>query len=46
MNKITNLLMVLTIALIQALPAHAVLKEKDLAQTLSVLRLELEQSYR
>lgn len=46
MNKITTLLMVLAVALIQALPAHAVLKEKDLAQTLSVLRLELEQSYR
>lgn len=45
MNKIIKLMTVCAIVLMQVLPAHAVLKEKDLAQTLSVLRLELEQSY-
>lgn len=38
-------IILLAAMLFSATSAHAVLKEKDLAQTLSVLRLELEQSY-
>ena len=38
-----KLIFLLTLVLTCALPAQAVLKEKDLAQTLSVLRSELEQ---
>ncbi len=42
---IVPFIILLATMMLAASSAHAVLKEKDLAQTLSVLRLELEQSY-
>lgn len=44
-THMVRLAAIMGILLLTVLPVHAVLKEKDLAQTLSVLRLELEQSY-
>ena len=40
-----KLLSVLILVLVALLPAHAVLKEKDLARTLGVLRAELASDY-
>ena len=39
-------LLVVALALIALIPAYAVLNEKDLAQTLSVLRYELQSAWR
>ena len=46
-NNITmkKILVFLLISVLTVFQAHAVLKEKDLAQTLGVLRAELEQAY-
>lgn len=44
-NRLAELLLIAIVALI-ALPAQAVLKEKNFHQTLTVLRAELEQSYK
>lgn len=40
-----KILLLIAISVLTVFQAHAVLKEKDLAQTLGVLRAELEQSY-
>ena len=39
-------LLVVALALIALIPAYAVLNEKDLAQTLAVLRYELQSAWR
>ena len=45
MNKMKRIVSVLIFFLFAALPSHAVLKEKDLARTLGVLRAELTADY-
>ena len=39
-------ILILVLALMAMVPAYAVLNEKDLSQTLSVLRYELRSAYR
>ncbi len=46
MEDMRKRIAIVALALLAALPSAAVLKERDLAKTLGVLRLELERNYR